>query len=1835
MSTDFDSFTNRGEYFSAHYFAEQLGADLKKQVFTTWAIQEGDERDPRKTPRELLRALRAEYLGEERRGYFAAAVHADSDSDSRINTHGNPEWAKKLAEWHQLILRALGYGDGDTTTELTAHRAGRDHRIPVAYHNGGIVALDCGWSADTDAALDTGGAGRLLTPFSIGTSETYETGPALASWLFQSELDGAGGPRPRFILLLCGGVLVLADRRTWNEGRYLAVSLDTALERNDRTQQGELATIAALLCRTTLVPGDNQTGPILDSLLEASSTNAAGVSTDLRYGLQRSVEVIANEVLHRMAEPGNNVTPAEVESPAIPFARELTRETLRYLYRILFLLYAEARPELGILPADDGSYEAGYSMSRLRELVARSDELVEEEAKNSFHLYESLDILFTKVNKGHREYGTEPDDDQPGDDPETRKKKRARRSEDRGLRFEPLRSELFEPGAIRLIGRTIPDPHCDDDPAARRLDLRLRNQALHEVLRLLTMKKGKRGERGGFISYRNLGINQLGAVYEGLMSYTGIVAGEELCEVAKGGDPEQGSWLIPAHARDRYPDSTLVQYNDDDARKGLRGVKKYKRGEFVYRLAGRDRQTSASYYTPESLTKVTVELALRYRLDQGKDEHGNTVKTRASELLKFKICEPALGSGAFLNEAINQLADEYLRRRQEELGTSIPTADALTEKQKAKAYIALHNAYGVDLNATGVELAEVSLWLNAMHPGMRAPWFGLHLRRGNSLIGARRAVFAGDDVSSSAKEWLKAKGALAPSVLPLLKDARHQELPKEVIHQFLLPAPGWAAVTGSKEAKQLAGAEVAQLAAWRRGILQRPKRNFGHLEADGSPKIDPKTGGPKVEARSQFTRLRDLAGRVEFLWSAVLKRMEISEREIARRITVWQADPNDPEFAFLQYPEHAVPKEKVLEDLFNAVDTPYWRLKTVMDAWCALWFWPADKAGLLDGTDGEYTATTTIQDVDDLREVLDGLPAREKPPAPEPVTEVKSRLEREQQFVDMLTLFPVDGEQTSFDDLASDTENDSEHGVVRKKIGAARSRKNSGKKPQPQRRRIIPLVDLDDWIDFLEAMLGRSDVPEETLLSTFQTLEELKDFETTLTGYMQMDTGNPEDRFPWLRQVRDIATAKGFLHWELEFAPVFARSGGFDIQVGNPPWVRPRWDESAVLAEYEPWFKLQDNASEQEKDKRRAALLEDREARSYTLAESTDIAGQVSFFGSPQMYPLLAGTQPDLYRAFMIQVWAHSAGDGAAGMVHPDSHFAGKNEASLREESYRRLRIHGDFFNAYHRFFQKPVGEWTHFGVHIYGAARDEIGFDHLSWLVSTEALRLSPEHDGSGIGPGIRYKGGAYDERPHRARVVRVDRERLSVWQRLLDDTSQPVAEARLLSPVSIDEASAIQALADYPVRLARFSPRITRGYDESGAKKSNLIQYNTDDFQPQVWRQVILKGIQLGVATPIFKSYDANPNDPYGVDLVSLPEVSLPDTEYVRVHGRIVAYLKEQDHWVDYRVLNRLRHDEQAIRRARRDIAEGEGCPEVDVSADKIDGVLARRARRRYSSFYRLAWREMIASNTERSLYPALIPPGAAHVNSVRSCALSSNKETCMMAGFLSAIPIDYLLKIIGVGHLDVALARRFPAPQPGHPLESALLLRTLRLNCLTRAYGALWSEIYDPAWADRGQWACEWPGLPGLEEVTPDWHRGIPLRTERARRAALVEIDALVAVWLGMDAEALIAAYRGRFFVLQKFEAVTWFDANGWKLAGDARTYGQRQTKDSWKESELYRTAVEQDRDPSGLPVPDGYTAPLYRANREAEMRAAHAVFQRRLDEAVARGEWDPVTQEVPKS
>src|SRR5699024_7970641 len=425
---------------------------------------------------------------------------------------------------------------------------------------------------------------------------------------------------------------------------------------------------------------------------------------------------------------------------------------LRFLYRILFLLYAEASPELGVLPTGDEVYERGDSLDRLRELTLV--EIADQRAAEGTHLYASLALLFRMVDQGT------PQQDRPPEDPDTAD------AEHPALIFRPLKADLFPPEATALID-----------------EVGLGNAQLQKVLQHLLLSKESRGKDRGFISYAELGINQLGAVYEGLMSYTGFFAEEDLYEVAKDGNAEKGSWVVPTTRAQGIAKKDFVTTRDPIT--GEDPPVLHERGSFVFRLAGRERQQSASYYTPEVLTRLTVSQALAELLDQP-DEDGNPRTTTAAEILDLTVCEPALGSGAFAIEAVRQLAAEYLTRRQAETGETIDPDSYARELQKVKAYLALHQEYGVDLNATAVELAEISLWLDTMGEGLAAPWFGLHLRRGNSLIGARRAVYGRHQLAK--KAWLKAvpDGVPLSSGLGLASggvDGR--------IHHFLLPAAGW------------------------------------------------------------------------------------------------------------------------------------------------------------------------------------------------------------------------------------------------------------------------------------------------------------------------------------------------------------------------------------------------------------------------------------------------------------------------------------------------------------------------------------------------------------------------------------------------------------------------------------------------------------------------------------------------------------------------------------------------------------------------------------------------------------------------------------------------------------------------------------------------------------------------------------------------------------------------------------------------------------------------------------------------------------------------------------
>lgn len=1589
----FESITNRGEFFSDHYLEAVLNkdiGDLRKE----WETADG-RGEP--NARARLRSASTEF--------FAARATANEDPTDR-----------RLDRLHDAVLDALGFTPGRTELGL---KQNTEHvlDVPVAAQvetSTGLllVAVEAGMASSLDELFDfdpdrvhEGGApqpGQLRRPVfrNVDNRALHGAGRAVG------EIFTADDP-PRYVLLLGGPIVVLAERSKWAEGRYLAVDLGLAFDRNDQSAKGELETIAALFSYDALVPVDGQSH--LELFVDNSHKHAVGVSKELRNGIRESIEILANEVIHQRDEKAR-AQKRELFTRTNVDARELTRQSLRYLYRLLVLLYAESRPELGIVPAGDEAYVDGYSLDRLRELCLV--DLVDDHARTGSHFRQSLDRLFDLVNSGyHAEEAQLAFVDETTIDVDATIDAATRRSHDSHVVFPGLDAQLFDPKATSLLN-----------------EVELRNEALQKVLRNLMLAEGrKKNEQAGFISYAQLGINQLGAVYEGLMAYTGFYAHTDLFEVAKGGDPKDGTWMLPVADADSgdYPDDVFVMAVDPDT--GVEERVRHTQGSFVFRLSGRDRQRSASYYTPEVLTRCVVKHALAELLgmDNYAPEHGSSGITDAVDILDLTICEPALGSGAFANEAINQLADVYLKRRQAELGEVLTPVELAAESQKVKAHFALHQTYGVDLNATAVELAEVSLWLNAMYPGLKAPWFGLQLRQGNSLIGCRRSTWTTSQLGD--KPWKNTKKG---SVQPPLDRPLAEPLQADEVHHFLFPGHGWAAVADRKEARELRPDETQALKDWRRKILTAPKRD-------------------------DAKRLTALARGVEAMWASALERIRLTQRGLRRDIQVYGAPTPKPGVSISR-----ASAEAAMTDPNSALG----RLRTLMDAWVGLWFWPLD---------------TGV-----------------KPPS----------------WHQWLTVAEA---------------------LVR----------------PDERRGVAGQLDL---FDDLDALLDAEAKEQSGQTSVAQLMED----------------------HPWLKIATDAARREGAWHWDLEFAPIF-QQGGFDLQIGNPPWVRPTWKDDLVLAEHDPWWGVADKPAAKAIRERREANLMQPNARSSYLAEMASAEGVVETLGSPILRPVLTGIQTNLYMVFMDTTWRNLRETGAVGMLHPESHFTDPKGAELRRSAYIRLRRHWQFQNEF--FLFEDIDHKTIFGIHVYGRP-SPIVFQQMSYLFHPDTADRSLEHSGSGTLPAIQYPAGGWDASPHRGRVVTITDEVLADWAKLFDEPGTPAAEARLLRPVTTADLEALSTLADQPVRLADHDYHWTAGWHEKGAKKDGTIEWRT--AVPSSWDDVILQGPHFTVATPFSKQPNENckHNQDYrDWDLEHLPEHVIPRTNYQRACAQD-TYRSRLDHW--------------------------NGEPNTAA--------------------WRFVWRRMTQPGLERSLQGAIVPPGPSHVNTCFSLAFESGHKLGRFAGLWSSLPLDYMVKVSGKADVQDQLIYRSPLPKSS-PFDALMALRTLRLNCLTADYAPLWEELFDPSWTED-RWTDPELTRSSLGHVGSAWTMDTPLRRDQDRWQALVELDALAALMLGLTAEQLCAMYRTQFAVLRKYEYKMVFDAEGRKICGYHQSAGYRQSQlqdeakagdrpKEWKN--LWNLYEQYEADPSSVDWEGHYAAPFTRVDREAAMTRAYESFTERHD------------------
>ena len=194
-----------------------------------------------------------------------------------------------------------------------------------------------------------------------------------------------------------------------------------------------------------------------------------------------------------------------------------------------------------------------------------------------------------------------------------------------------------------------------------------------------------------------------------------------------------------------------------------------------------------------------------------------------------------------------------------------------------------------------------------------------------------------------------------------------------------------------------------------------------------------------------------------------------------------------------------------------------------------------------------------------------------------------------------------------------------------------------------------------EWIEMLEALLGvdpegeSGSLPETLSFDDMPALLQSEKLEEERFGMSNLDEIRAS--FEWLETVEQIGDREGFFHWELEFGHVMKR-GGFDLQVGNPPWVRPRWLDDSTLAEFDPWFGMK-GGSDPEFKAHRELVLEDDVVRDGYLAERSSSQGLTEFLSSGPLFPDLVGLQTNLYMVFMPQTWAHVLREGVLAVCIP------------------------------------------------------------------------------------------------------------------------------------------------------------------------------------------------------------------------------------------------------------------------------------------------------------------------------------------------------------------------------------------------------------------------------------------------------------------------------------------------------------------------------------------------------------------------------------------------------
>lgn len=773
----------------------------------------------------------------------------------------------------------------------------------------------------------------------------------------------------------------------------------------------------------------------------------------------------------------------------------------------------------------------------------------------------------------------------------------------------------------------------------------------------------------------------------------------------------------------------------------------------------------------------------------------------------------------------------------------------------------------------------------------------------------------------------------------------------------------------------------------------------------------------------QFRTLQRLSAKIDLLLREAMETQVNIEHLTNNRRDIWPHEiPQDNKlFRAYDQAEKYAEKERIFDTRYRH-DNAYYKLKLVMDYWCALWFWEYQDAAALP-TREEYW-----REIENLLDVSN------------------DKLDRNTQ---------------------------------RAMAGAN-------------------MVCEEPEFEY-----GSKRMTEEQAQIVTKSKEEMLESTTSQTTLFADE--EPE-RF---KIAKRLAGRYHFFHPMLEFIEVFWLRDGFDIICGNPPWLKLQFDDKAVLSERYPEVMIH-KVSAPDARAMQTRFMEDESMRRIYEDEQMEVQCSSVFMNAFANYPLLIGQQTNLYKCVLTNTFdLVSAENGYIGILCPESIYDDPKGQPLRRELYKRLRYHFQYQNELRLFAE--VDHHTVYGDQLLGPRRSSSPrFASLSNIFHPNTVDACFAHDGHGDCGGIKDKEGNWNTVAHKNRIVHFGEEELRVLAKTFENSDDWEA-TKLVGIHNKEIIDVLRSLSDFSNHVSDIEHITSVCHDETYGIDKGIIVRNTcfpnwDNYE------MIYNGPQFYINNPLYKTPRSSCVLNSDYDPIDLEKIS--DDYSSRTNYLPGLELNEYKNLINGFKIGQNK--------------DGNSTFEC------------------WMDYYKVGFRKMLSQAGERTLICALLPRKSAHINGVISVAFRNGNYSVDMTALCSSLVLDFYMKTVGASNLMPMRMQMLPLGVPFQYIKP-LRARTLRLNCVTNRYADLWQEVWDASYKQE-QWSIKDKRLAPWNTLTEEWNHNTPLRNYFERRMALVEIDVLAAMALGLTLDELIMMYEIQFPVLQQNENDTWYDRHG---------------------------------------------------------------------------------------